>query len=282
MEGGEKISKNEQKRRDKEAKKAAEKAAKAAEKAKNEDQSKPKAEKDEMSSDDITPNQYFELRSRAVEELKQDPSSHPYPHKFHVSISLTEFIENYSTTLKDGESLDDVEVRIAGRIHAIRESGAKLRFYDVRGEGTKVQVMANAKFYKAGEEVFLADVDKLRRGDIVGFIGKPAKTKKGELSVIPFEMTLLSPCLHMLPHLHYGIKDKETRFRQRYLDLIINSDVRKKFETRSRIVSYMRSFFDQLGFLEIETPMMNMIPGKFYDVIHSGPEHLKKSRQKNS
>merc|ERR1712045_366584 len=226
MEGGEKISKNEQKRRDKEAKKAAEKAAKAAEKAK-----------------------------------KEDPSSHPYPHKFHVSMSLTEFIENYSTTLKDGESLDDVEVRIAGRIHAIRESGAKLRFYDVRGEGTKVQVMANASFYKAGADVFLADVDKLRRGDIVGFIGKPAKTKKGELSVIPFEMTLLSPCLHMLPHLHYGIKDKETRFRQRYLDLIINSDVRKKFETRSRIVSYMRSFFDQLGFLEIETPMMNMIPG---------------------
>ena len=267
MEGGEKISKNEQKRRDKEAKKAAEKAAKAAEKAKNEDQStKPKADKkDEMSSEDITPNQYFELRSRAVEELKQqDPSSHPYPHKFHVSISLTEFIENYSTTLKDGESLDDVEVRIAGRIHAIRESGAKLRFYDVRGEGTKVQVMANASFYKAGADVFLADVDKLRRGDIVGFIGKPAKTKKGELSVIPFEMKLLSPCLHMLPHLHYGIKDKETRFRQRYLDLIINSDVRKKFETRSRIVSYMRSFFDQLGFLEIETPMMNMIPGKDY------------------
>merc|ERR1712226_265579 len=197
----------------------------------------------------------------AVEELKQDPASHPYPHKFHVSMSLTEFIENYSTTLKDGESLDDVEVRIAGRIHAIRESGAKLRFYDVRGEGTKVQVMANATFYKAGADVFLADVDKLRRGDIVGFVGKPAKTKKGELSVIPSEMQLLSPCLHMLPHLHYGIKDKETRFRQRYLDLIINSDVRKKFETRSRIVSYMRSFFDQLGFLEIETPMMNMIPG---------------------
>ena len=85
--------------------------------------------------------------------------------------------------------------------------------------------------------------------------------EKGELSVVPAEMQLLSPCLHMLPHLHYGIKDKETRFRQRYLDLIINSDVRKKFYVRSQIISYMRSFFDQLGFLEIETPMMNMIPG---------------------
>ena len=60
-----------------------------------------------------------------------------------------------------------------------------------------------------------------------------------------------------------GIKDKETRFRQRYLDLIINSDVRKKFYVRSQIISYMRSFFDQMGFLEIETPMMNMIPGMY-------------------
>jgi len=65
----------------------------------------------------------------------------------------------------------------------------------------------------------------------------------------------------MLPHLHYGIKDKETRYRQRYLDLIINSDVRKKFQVRAQIISFMRRFFDEMGFLEIETPMMNMIPG---------------------
>ena len=131
----------------------------------------------------------------------------------------------------------------------------------MRGEGTKVQVMANARAYQAGEDAFLVDVAKLRRGDIIGIVGKPAKTKKGELSVVPSVMKLLSPCLHMLPHLHYGVKDKETRFRQRYLDLIINSDVRKKFFVRSQIISYMRSFLDQLGFLEIETPMMNMIPG---------------------
>ena len=77
--------------------------------------------------------------------------------------------------------------------------------------------MANAKSYTGGEEAFLAIVAKLRRGDIVGVVGNPGKTKKGELSVMPTEIQLLSPCLHMLPHLHYGIKDKETRFRQRYL-----------------------------------------------------------------
>ena len=65
----------------------------------------------------------------------------------------------------------------------------------------------------------------------------------------------------MLPHLHYGLKDKETRFRQRYLDLILNEDVRQTFYVRARIISYVRRFLDEMGFLEIETPMMNMIPG---------------------
>ncbi|CAL8235649.1 unnamed protein product [Boreogadus saida] len=74
-------------------------------------------------------------------------------------------------------------------------------------------------------------------------------------------MTLLSPCLHMLPHLHFGLKDKETRFRQRYLDLILNDYVRQKFLTRAKIITYLRRFLDEQGFLEIETPMMNLIPG---------------------
>lgn len=78
---------------------------------------------------------------------------------------------------------------------------------------------------------------------------------------MPTQLILLAPCLHMLPHLHYGLKDKETRFRQRYLDLILNGEVRHKFYTRARIISYVRRFLDELGFLEIETPMMNMIPG---------------------
>ena len=87
------------------------------------------------------------------------------------------------------------------------------------------------------------------------------KSKKGELSVMPTKFVLLAPCLHMLPHLHYGLKDKETRFRQRYLDLILNEDVRQTFYVRARIISYVRRFLDEMGFLEIETPMMNMIPG---------------------
>jgi len=260
-EGGEKLSKNEQKRRLKEEKKAAEKAEK--EKAKAEAAAANPAKgvpvKPKSAEEDISPNEYFKLRSLAVEELKVSPVSHPYPHKFSVSTSLTSFLQEFEK-LKDGETLKDVDVRCAGRIHAIRESGAKLIFYDVRGEGVKLQVMATANAYKSEDE-FAVDTGKLRRGDIVGVVGNPGRTKKGELSIIPSELVLLAPCLHMLPHLHYGIKDKETRYRQRYLDLIINADVAKKFQVRAQIISYMRRFFDQMGFLEIETPMMNMIPG---------------------
>merc|ERR1712106_476358 len=187
------------------------------------------AEKSKSAEEDISPNEYFKLRSLAVEELKLDPATHPYPHKFSVSTSLTTFLQDYEK-LTDGETLKDVEVKCAGRIHAIRESGAKLIFYDVRGEGVKLQVMATANAYKTGEEEFAKDTGKLRRGDIVGVVGNPGRTKKGELSIIPKSIELLAPCLHMLPHLHYGIKDKETRYRQRYLDLIINSDIRRKFE----------------------------------------------------
>jgi len=96
---------------------------------------------------------------------------------------------------------------ITGRVHAIRESGARLIFYDLRGEGVKIQVMANAKLYES-EEKFAVDTARLRRGDIIGCIGNPGKTKKGELSIVPQRVKLLSPCLHMLPHLHFGLKDK--------------------------------------------------------------------------
>jgi len=159
-----------------------------------------------------------------------------------------------------GEVLTDQTVSISGRIHAKREYGGKLTFYDLRGEGKKLQIMANASFYQSEDE-FVKINAKLRRGDIVGCLGHPGRTKKGELSLIPKEMTLLSPCLRMLPHIYYGLKDKETRYRLRFLDLIMNDHVRDNFIIRSTIIRYMRQFFDDLGFLEVETPLMNVVPG---------------------
>jgi lysyl-tRNA synthetase, class II len=96
----------------------------------------------------------------------------------------------------------------------------------------------------------------------VGFRGKPTRTKTGELSVAATFCQVLSPCLHMLPNVAgSGLKDQETRYRQRYLDLIMNSHVRRTFEVRTQIINYVRRFLDSQRFLEVETPMMNMIAG---------------------
>ena len=108
---------------------------------------------------------------------------------------------------------------------------------------------------------FVSTHEIFRRGDIVGVTGVPSRTKKGELSISPSEISLLAPNLHQLPSGHFGLKDQETRYRKRYLDLILNDDTRKLFVTRSRIINYIRRFLDNLGFLEVETPMTSMIAG---------------------
>ena len=91
--------------------------------------------------------------------------------------------------------------------------------------------------------------------------GVPSRTKMGELSISPVDVQLLAPNLHQLPTSFYGFKNQEERYRKRYLDLIVNHDTRQIFITRSRAVNYVRKFLDNLGFLEVETPMMNMIAG---------------------
>lgn len=167
-----------------EKKKAEKEAQKAAE--------KETATTSKIDEADFNPAEYFKYRSGIIEDLKKTNDTHPYPHKFHVSISLEDFINKYNH-LKEGETLENEKLSVAGRIHSIRESGAKLIFYDLRGEGVKIQVMANAKFY-ASEEKFAADIEKIRRGDIIGIEGYPGKTKKGELSVMPTNVSFFFVC----------------------------------------------------------------------------------------
>ncbi|KAJ2777868.1 lysyl-tRNA synthetase [Coemansia linderi] len=251
---GEMVSKSELKRRMKQREKDAKKADRAA-------AAPPAAAKNtqvdaESAETELNPNQYFEIRSKAVDRMREE-GPYPYPHKFHVSMSLPEFIEKFGH-MKTGESQPEVEVSLAGRIHNKRASGSKLRFYDLHAEDKKVQIMAAIQ---DTERDFAAVHDVLRRGDIVGVRGFPGVSKSGELSIFPRDITLLAPCLRTLPEKHSGLKDQETRYRQRYLDLIMNPSVRHKFIARSKIVNYVRRFLDNLGFLEVETPMMNMIAG---------------------
>jgi lysyl-tRNA synthetase class 2 len=107
----------------------------------------------------------------------------------------------------------------------------------------------------------LATLVSILRVDLLMQNLPTARSKTGELSVVPKSGKLLSPCLHMLPKDWFGLKDQETRYRQRYLDLIINEGVRNNFFVRSKVVNYVRQFLNNIGFLEVETPMMNMIPG---------------------
>lgn len=165
------------------------------------------------------PNEYFAFRTSQVEAWRA-AGENPYPHKFHVSISLGELLERYNS-LAPGETRWDEELSVAGRLHAKREYGKKLVFYDLRGEGSKVQVMCSLNAYgregaaaargepaAEAEAAFLKVNERVRRGDVVGVRGWPAKTKKGELSVVPRELVLLTPCLVQLPHMYYGLKDK--------------------------------------------------------------------------
>jgi lysyl-tRNA synthetase class 2 len=181
-----------------------------------------------------------------------------YPHKFNVSIRISEFIEKYKG-LGDGEHLEE-EVSVAGRILSKRVQG-KLLFYDLHGEAMKIQIMSDISAYEAGEDAFREIHGLVKRGDIVGVTGFPGKSKKGELSIFPSKMALLSPCYHMLPTGYQGLKSQETRYRQRYLDLILNYETQRVFNVRAKIINYIRTYLNERQFLEVETPMMNVIAG---------------------
>mmetsp|Transcript_5772 Transcript_5772/g.17215 ORF Transcript_5772/g.17215 Transcript_5772/m.17215 type:complete len:603 (-) Transcript_5772:1451-3259(-) len=252
--GEEKLSKNELKRRMKAEKQRLEKEKKEAKK-KEEQASKGQKPAANDNDEELDPTQYLSNRITMVDQMKAE-GFNPYPHKFKVTMSIPEFVDKYADKCEPGEHIEGDEVCLAGRLYFKRASGAKLFFYDVRADGAKVQIMADARY--AGDD-FGEIHGRLRRGDIVGVRGFPGKSKRGELSIFPRETVLLSPCLRMLPIL--GVKDQEVRYRQRYLDLIFNQESRKTFVTRSKIISFLRNFLDSRGFLEVETPMMNTIAG---------------------
>ena len=223
---------------------------------------------------------YFELRQASLVQWEA-AGVVPYPHKFDVTMQLPAFIEAFAE-LPTGTVLDSVTVSVAGRIMASRSSSAKLAFYDLHSNGAKIQIMFNAAAYtgalappppaaaagvdaapeSAAAVAYAWARETVHRGDIVGVVGHPGKTKLGELSIVPVgALRVLTPCLHMMPKSHFGLKDTETRFRQRYLDLMLNPGTRTVFSRRSKIVNYIRRFLDERGFLEVETPNMSLLPG---------------------
>jgi len=254
---GEKLSKSEYKKRIKAAQQAENKAKKDAAKAAVAAAVPGKEKTEEEEEGELDATQYTANRINQI-LARKEKGEHPYPHKFHVDTQLPAFIAAYAPGAQDGEVREDIMVSVAGRVMSKRASGTKLYFYDLRGDGVKVQVMADAR--NATDYDFELVNQAVRRGDIVGIRGYPGKSKKGEFSIFPCHLQVLTPCLHMLPGFS-GLKDQETRYRKRYLDLIMNPEVRNTFVTRSNIIRWIRKYLDDQDFIEVETPMMNMIAG---------------------
>jgi len=263
------LSKNEQKSRLKAKEKEAAAAAKAAAKTKAAASAPDKPKKAdagpvlEEEDEDIDPSKYYDNRLNWVSSVKAT-GKNPYPHKFVTTMQLPQYHATYGSVEPGGFA--DATESVAGRIMSKRSGGKGLVFYDVHADGFKLQLFCSHANFAAfqgdqGLVGFMKLMNDVKRGDVVGVTGKPGKTKRGELSVFPTTLELLTPCLHMIPKTISGFNNKESRFRQRYLDLILNRPVRDIFCTRAKVISFVRRFLDMNGFLEVETPMMNMIPG---------------------
>ena len=168
--------------------------------------------------------------------------------KFPVSILASEIRERF-------EELENQTVQIAGRITSWRDMG-KANFIDIRDGSDRMQVYV--KIDEIGEDNF-KEFKTWDLGDIVGITGFVFKTRRGEISVHAKEITLLSKSLLPLPEKWHGLKDKEERYRKRYLDLIANPDVKNTFVTRSLILREIRNYLDNLGYLEVDTPVLHTL-----------------------
>ncbi len=174
----------------------------------------------------------------------------PFGHKF----AWTHHTEDIRAEFKDEEGFD---VKIAGRIMAIRGHG-KTCFMDLQDKTGRIQIYVRKDVL--GEENY-ALIKLLDIGDILGVTGEVFRTHMGELSVKATELEMLSKSLRPLPEKWHGLKDIETRYRQRYVDLIVNPEVRDTFVKRSKIIKTVREVLDGHDFLEVETPMLNTIAG---------------------
>ncbi|WP_291894256.1 amino acid--tRNA ligase-related protein, partial [Campylobacter sp.] len=198
-------------------------------------------------------------RLAKADELRQMGVS-PYPHFLKREMSIAEFKNEFSyiKDLPDGEKKATKEVVIAGRIKLKRVAG-KSTFANIEDENDNVQIYYSLA--SIGEECYMKFKKNLEVGDIVLVKGYAFITQTGEFSLHASEVTLAAKAISPLPEKFHGLTDIETRYRQRYLDMIMDRDVRGDFLKRSIIISTIRRFFEERGFLEVETPMMHPIAG---------------------
>ncbi|VBB17764.1 lysine-tRNA ligase isoform X2 [Yasminevirus sp. GU-2018] len=225
---------------------------------------------------------YSALRDSDVKALESVGLS-AYPHKFDPNINrystddnkytyshmpVSQFIEVYGYLGKEEVLGPEFNTALIGRVYLVRRASAKLIFIDLHQEGTKVQIMLNARNYLDGADRYGVLSSAIRAGDVIGVAGSPTRTKTGELSLIPHRIDILAMCRSLLPPRTYkdektgtmvsGLINQEVRYRQRYLDLMINEDNLNIFKTRSKIIREIRRYLDdELGLVEVDTPILN-------------------------
>ncbi len=184
-----------------------------------------------------------------------EAGQNPYPEHSELEDYVADIEAKYAE-LADGEDTEDV-VKIAGRVVAKRGQG-KIMFIVVRDATAEIQLFCRINDM---DEAAWNTLKALDLGDILGVTGVVVRTQRGQLSVAPKSATLLSKAVRPLPEKFHGLSDKETRYRQRYVDLIANDDVRETFRKRSRILSTFRRFMESDGYMEVETPILQTIQG---------------------
>ena len=213
-----------------------------------------------MTGDDRTPgdprtvDDPVEVRLAKLHALRAS-GDEPYKDRFERTDTVSVVIGRY-TDLEPGVDTPDV-VAVAGRVVARRDQG-KILFLVIRDGSDDLQLFCRSNVLSEQDFARAAEFDV---GDWIGSTGTISRTRRGELSVMPTELVLLSKSLRPLPEKFHGLTDIETRYRQRYVDLIMNPDVRRTFDMRFRIVSAIRRFMEGRGFIEVETPMLHPIPG---------------------
>ncbi|MBS3766118.1 lysine--tRNA ligase [Candidatus Bipolaricaulota bacterium] len=198
------------------------------------------------------------LREDRIEKLNQlrEKGVNPFPHSYDRTHELGEIKDRYAGELESGEETGET-VRVAGRIVGFRDMG-KASFFDLKDGTGELQGYTNVDLL--GEEDY-ETLKGLDRGDFAGLEGVVFVTNRGELSVKVSGFQLLSKSLRPLPEKWHGLKDVEKRYRQRYLDLIANDEVRETFVARSKLISALRKRLDDRDFLEVETPLMQPAAG---------------------
>ncbi|MBI5167569.1 MAG: lysine--tRNA ligase [candidate division NC10 bacterium] len=195
-------------------------------------------------------------RHRKLRELIQ-AGINPYASRYEVKDQAASLLNNHGHASEEGLREERVSAALAGRLVAIREHG-RASFAHLQDGSGRIQIYVRQE--EVGRESYSL-FRKLDIGDFVGVKGHLFRTRTGELTVWAKEIRLLAKSLRPLPEKWHGLSDIETRYRQRYVDLIANPEVGDIFRRRARIIAETRRFFDERGFLEVETPMMQALPG---------------------